>query len=189
MTRIPPPETPPIRDSDAALVARTIDGDLDAFAVLMARYRDPLARYAWAMLGSRADAEEAVQDSFIRAHRSLRDCRDPDRFGGWLFSILVNRCRSSRRRLFRRRRLTLELRSDMPSSRNETARFEWREEIARALAQLRPLHREAFLLRHVENLDYAEMALRSGTGESTLRMRVKRANDRLRELLRDVRVG
>jgi DNA-directed RNA polymerase specialized sigma24 family protein len=64
-----------------------------------------------------------------------------------------------------------------------------REEIARALAQLRPLHREAFLLRHVENLDYAEMALRSGTGESTLRMRVKRANDRLRELLRDVRVG
>jgi RNA polymerase sigma-70 factor (ECF subfamily) len=171
---------------DAALVARTLDGDLDAFSALMTRYRDMLGRYAWAMLGSRADAEEAVQDSFIRAHRSLPHCRQPDRFGAWLFAILVNRCRTSRRGLLRRERFTGLLRRDVPSNGDEAAALEWREEIARALARLRPIYREAFLLRYVEELDYAEMARRSGIRESTLRMRVKRASDRLRELLRDV---
>jgi RNA polymerase sigma-70 factor (ECF subfamily) len=175
-----------VSDSDAALVARTLDGDLDGFAALMSRYRDGLGRYACAMLGSREEAEEAVQDSFIRAHRSLRDCRQPDRFGAWLFAILVNRCRTSQRRLSRRKRLGEQLRTDLVSNGNEAAAFEWREEIARALARLRPLYREAFLLRYVEEPDYAEMARRSGTRESTLRMRVKRAGDRLRELLRDI---
>lgn len=176
-------------DSDAALVARALDGDLGAYAALMARYRDVLGRYACGMLGCRADAEEAVQDTFIRAYRSLSDCREPGRFGGWLFAILMNRCRTSRRRLFRRRRYTASLRGDLPSGGDEAAALEWREEIARALARLRPIYREAFLLRHVEHLDYAEMARRSGTGESTLRMRVKRANDQLRELLVEVRCG
>lgn len=179
----------PVSDSDAALVARTLDGDLAAFAALMARYRDALGRYAFAMLGSREDAEEAVQDSFIRAHRSLRDCRQPDRFGAWLFAILVNRCRTSRRRLFRRKRFGEELRGDVASNGNEPAAFEWREEIAGALARLRPLYREAFLLRYVEELDYEEMARRTGVREPTLRMRVKRASDRLRELLQEVHAG
>jgi RNA polymerase sigma-70 factor (ECF subfamily) len=60
-----------VSDSDGVLVARASGGDLDAYAVLMARYRDVLGRYACAMLGSVPDAEEAVQDSFIRAHRAL----------------------------------------------------------------------------------------------------------------------
>ena len=58
-----------------------------------------------------------------------------------------------------------------------------------ALARLRPHYREAFLLRYVEGLDYAEMASMTGVKEPALRMRVKRAGDQLRELLRDVRVG
>ena len=58
--------------------------------------------------------------------------------------------------------------------------------IARALAALRPHYREAFLLRYVEGLDYAEMARLTGAREPTLRMRVKRAGDQLRELLRDI---
>lgn len=176
-------------DSDAALVARVTGGDLDAYAILMARYRDGLGRYACAMLGSQADAEEAVQDTFVRAHRALRDCREPSRFGGWLFAILVNRCRTSRRRIFRRDRFSVSLQNDLAANGDAAAAFEWREEITRALARLRPIYREAFLLRYVENLDYAEMALRSGTGQSTLRMRVKRANDRLRELLQEVRTA
>ena len=65
----------------------------------------------------------------------------------------------------------------------------WREEIARALAVLQPNQREAFLLRYVEGLSYEEMATLTGVGESALRMRVKRARDRMRELLSDVYVG
>jgi RNA polymerase sigma factor (sigma-70 family) len=66
--------------------------------------------------------------------------------------------------------------------------FEWRDEIGQAIEQLRPHYREAFLLRYVEGLEYAEMAEMTGTKEPALRMRVKRASDQLRELLRDVHV-
>ena len=110
-------------------------------------------------------------------------------FRAWLFAILVNRCRTSRRRIFRRDRFSVSLQNNLAANGDAAAAFEWREEITRALARLRPIYREAFLLRYVENLDYAEMALRSGTGQSTLRMRVKRANDRLRELLQEVRTA
>ncbi len=173
-------------DSDAAMVARTLDGDLNAYAGLMARYRDKFGRYAFHMLGNREDAQEALQDSFVRAYRSLATCRQPDRFGAWLFRIVVNRCRTVRRRLQRARRFDAELPEDVPSTGERPDAFEWRDEIGHALEQLRPHYREAFLLRYVEGLEYAEMAEMTGAKEPALRMRVKRASDQLRELLRDV---
>jgi RNA polymerase sigma-70 factor (ECF subfamily) len=175
--------------SDAALVARTLEGDLDAYGALMARYRDAFGRYAYHMLGNAEDAQEAMQDSFVRAYRGLKSCRQPDRFGAWLFRIVVNRCRTVRRRLLRYRHLNGELPDEIPSADPGPASFEWREEIRRALARLRPHYREAFLLRYVEGLDYAEMSRMTGAKEAALRMRVKRAGDQLRELLRDVHAG
>ncbi len=173
-------------DSDAALVARTLGGDLGAFAGLMARYRDTFGRYAFHMLGNREDAQEAIQDSFVRAYRALGDCRQPDRFGAWLFRIVVNRCRTIRRRLQRDRRFGADLPADVAAGGDQPDSFEWREEIGTALARLRPHYREAFLLRYVEGLEYGEMARLTGAKEPALRMRVKRASDQLRELLRDV---
>jgi RNA polymerase sigma-70 factor (ECF subfamily) len=176
-------------DSDAALVARTLAGDLDAYAALMSRYRDAFGRYAIHMLGNREDAQEAMQDSFVRAYRALGTCREPDRFGAWLFRILVNRCRTVRRRLQRHRRFGGDLPDDIPSNGARPDAFEWRDEIARALSRLRPLYREAFLLLYVEELDYGEMARVTGVKEPALRMRVKRASDQLRDLLRDLHGG
>jgi RNA polymerase sigma-70 factor, ECF subfamily len=173
-------------DSDAALVARTLGGELPAYAALMARYRDKFGGYAFHMLGNREDAQEALQDSFVRAYRALGACRQPDRFGAWLFRILVNRCRTVRRRLQRSRRFDADLPDDIPAGGSRPDAFEWRDEIGQALARLRPHYREAFLLRYVEGLEYAEMAEMTGAKEPALRMRVKRASDQLRELLRDV---
>ena len=79
---------------DGSLVRRVLAGDSRAYAGLVERYRDTLIRYATRMLGNPADAEEALQDSFVRAYRSLAGCTDPDRFGAWLYGILVNRCRT-----------------------------------------------------------------------------------------------
>ncbi|HEX8905479.1 MAG TPA: sigma factor, partial [Longimicrobiaceae bacterium] len=73
---------------------RARDGDDAAFAALVDRYYDGCLRYAVRMLGSRADAEEAVQDAFVRAHRSLVRYDHRDRFRAWLLGILVNRCRT-----------------------------------------------------------------------------------------------
>lgn len=175
-------------ESDAALVARTLAGDLDAFASLMARYRDSLGLYALHMLGNREDAEEALQDGFVRAYRALSSCRDPERFGAWLFRIVVNRCRTVRRRLRRHAPLAL-LPDDLPGRGDVSETLGWREEIGRALARLRPHYREAFLLRYVEDMEYEEIARLTGAKEPAVRMRVKRASDQLRELLRDVQAS
>jgi RNA polymerase sigma-70 factor (ECF subfamily) len=174
-------------ERDADLVRRVLAGDAAAYGGLVAQYRDRLARYALRMLGDRADAEEAVQDAFLRAYRSLPRCDDPQHFGPWLFGILVNRCRTSYARRARRERVVV--RDDpaalVASVSPAAERLDWEGEIAWALDQLDPLHREAFLLRHVEDLHYEEMATLTGAGVSALKMRVKRACDRLRSLLRE----
>jgi RNA polymerase sigma-70 factor (ECF subfamily) len=170
------------------IVARVLRGDVEAYRVLVECYRDRYARYAVHMLGNREDAEEALQDAFTRAYRSLARCEDPERFGAWLFRILVNRCRTIGARRGRRTRTfvvdetaLLEAAVDHPAERSA-----WREEIERALERLRPEQREAFLLKYVEELGYDEMSQLTGVGVSALKMRVMRACDRLRELLGEV---
>ena len=173
--------------SDADVVGRVLDGDVDAFALLVERYRDRCARYAMHMLGNREDAEEVMQDAFVRAYRALGRCEDPERFGAWLFRILVNRCRTAGARRSRRARTFVsdELALMSASHEHPAERTAWREEIQRALAELRPEQREAFLLKNVEGLGYEEMSEMTGVGVSALKMRVMRACDRLRVLLQE----
>jgi RNA polymerase sigma-70 factor (ECF subfamily) len=174
--------------SDAVIVARVLRGDVESFRALVERYRDRYARYAYHMLGNREDAEEALQDAFTRAYRSLARCEDPERFGAWLFRILLNRCRTMGARRGRRARTfvvdevaLLEAAEEHPAERTA-----WREEIDRALLTLRADQREAFLLKYVEELGYDEMSQLTGVGVSALKMRVMRACERLRELLSEV---
>jgi RNA polymerase sigma-70 factor (ECF subfamily) len=173
---------------DAILVQRVLNGDTGAYGTLVTRYRERYARFAVHMLGSTEDAEEALQDAFVRAYRSLARCEDPARFGAWLYRILVNRCRTHGGRRGRRERTFVSdpvamLSASEPHPAEQVA---WREEIDVALGRLDPLQREAFLLKHVDDLSYEEMTELTGVGISALKMRVKRACDRLRELLQEV---
>jgi RNA polymerase sigma-70 factor (ECF subfamily) len=169
----------------AALVAKAQGGELPAFAALMAQFRPNFGRYALQMLGTREEAEEALQDTFLRAYRSLAGCREPERFGAWAFRILVNRCRTSRRRLLRRDRFRADSREgiDSPAVAHPEADNALREEIDRALALLPPAQREAFLLKHVEGLSYEEIAEATGARVPALKMRVSRASQALRRTL------
>jgi len=174
--------------SDAELVRRVRSGDTGAYAALVARYRDRLGRYAVHMLGNREDAEEALQDAFVRGYRSLARCDDPERFGAWLYGILVNRCRTTGARAARRGRLFVRDEAalngaPLPSSVEQT---ELDDVVRRALARLAPEYREAFLLKYVEDLEYEEMARLTGLGVSALKMRVKRAREQLQTILREV---
>lgn len=81
--------------SDPALVAAVVDGDDHAFAALVGRYRDDYTRFAVRVLGSHADADEALQSAFLRAYRRMAACRDPARFGAWIYQIVVNECRAA----------------------------------------------------------------------------------------------
>jgi RNA polymerase sigma-70 factor, ECF subfamily len=172
--------------SDAALIGFVLAGDIEVFAMLVARYRDRLGRFAFHMLGNREDAEEALQDAFVRAFRSLHRCGDPSRFYPWLFRILVNRCRTAGARRGRRERTFVAGEGVAePVQDHPAERLAWREEIARALDQLEPAQREAFLLKYAEELSYEEMENVTGVGISALKMRVKRACSRLRPLLEE----
>jgi RNA polymerase sigma-70 factor (ECF subfamily) len=177
--------------SDAEIIRRVLDGDSDAFRFLVARYRIRFGRFAVHMLGDRDDAEEVLQDAFFRAYRSLARCRDPEHFEAWLFRIVANRCRTAGGRRQRRElvlvRDTVALEAaplelpDDPGDRAEAA--------AIVVARLDPATREAFLLKYVEELSFSEMARLTGVGVSALKMRVRRAAERLRRELEEEGYG
>lgn len=181
---------------DGAVVRRVLAGDVGAYAVLVGRHRDRLYRFAVRMLGSREEAEEAVQDAFVRAFRSLRHCRDPERFEGWLFRILANRCRTRGRRRHRYEATFVPNTAALARAPAPTEpagdSAEWSAAVGEALLALPADQREAFLLKYVEERSYEEMAELTGAGVSALKMRVKRAAERLRERLgdrKDLHVG
>src|SRR3982075_2414513 len=144
-----------MESSDAALVTRVLHGDVNAYGALVSRYRDRYARFALHMLGNREDAEEALQDAFVRAYRSLHRCGDPARFGSWLLAILANRCRTAggRRTRHERRFVSAEDRHYAIALDHPEDASAWREEIERALSRLDADQREAFLLKHVEEME------------------------------------
>ena len=174
--------------SDAALVRRVLDGDPRAFTQLVDRHLQPCLRFATRMLGNRQDAEDVTQEALLRAYRAIATYDAEGSFRTWLFAILVNRCRTSllQRSRYVRRVLTNEDALNDAAAVDASCATELRIEIERAVAQLDPDQREAFLLKHVEQLGYDEMAAVTGAGVSALKMRVKRACERLQELLGEV---
>jgi RNA polymerase sigma-70 factor (ECF subfamily) len=174
--------------TDDLLVRRALDGDARAFTALVDRHSPACLRFAARMLGDAEDAEDAVQETFVRAYRALHRYESRDTFRAWLFAILVNRCRTAAFRRGRRRRRFVhdEPALDAAYVDPDAAASEIRFELELALEALEPAQREAFLLRHVEQLSYEEMAATTGVGVSALKMRVKRACERLQRLLREV---
>lgn len=174
--------------TDALLVRRVLDGDSRAFTTLVDRHLQPCLRFATRMLGGRHDAEDVTQEALLRAYRALATYDPSNSFRTWLFAILVNRCRTSllQRSRYVRRVVTDEDALQKAVSGDEAAATELRIEIERAVAMLEADQREAFLLKHVEQLGYEEMAAVTGAGVSALKMRVKRACERLQELLGEV---
>jgi RNA polymerase sigma-70 factor, ECF subfamily len=176
--------------SDSEVVRAVLAGDVERFAVLVRRYRDRYARYAARMLGSLDAAEDAVQDAFIRAFDQLQQCRSPEKFAGWFFLILRNRCFAERRRRSREVRPLEEAQHvaasfDGPDGVVEEA--ERRRALERALLVLTAEQREVFVLKHVEGLPYEDIAQRTGATVASLKMRMHRAYDRLRDELEEHR--
>lgn len=176
-------------DTDAFLVARILDGDADCYAVLVGRYQASLFRYAVGMVRDGDLAADLVQDSFVKAYSSLGSCQDPNRFGAWVFRILVNRCKDH---LKSRRRHTLPLEEDTATAADSddpslsADRADMREMVERALSTLPAAQREAFLLKHLEGRSYEEMAEMLGASVSALKMRVLRAREALQTQLREL---
>ena len=173
--------------TDESLVTRLGDGDPAALAELMNKHGPALMRYATHFLHSVSDADEVLQDVFLRADRAIRKGTRPERLDAWLFRITVNRCRSHRRRWwpFVSGSVADRAIERATTSAGDVA-FAWREEIAVALAALSAPLREAFLLKHVQGLEYQEMTVVTGASIPALKMRVARACEQLRQRLTEV---
>ena len=173
--------------SDRVIIQQVLEGDVEAFARLVDLHYPRWARIAVRILGNREDAEEAIQDAFLRAFKALGDYEDRERFSSWLTRILVNQCRTVLARTKRRDALFAELDPHrlefiVAAAPDEGA---WAE-LENVLGQLPAEQREAIVLKYADDLTYQEMSRITGAGESALKMRVQRAFARLRALLQEV---
>ena len=173
--------------TDHAIIHQVLAGDTEAFARLVDRHYDRCARIAVRILGNREDAEEAIQDTFLRAYRALGTYENRERFSAWLTRILVNQCRTVLARVERREAVfsDLDLRNAEMFAEAEAPESVW-PDMEHVLALLPSDQREAIVLRYADDLTYDEMARITGVGESALKMRVQRAFARLRVLLQEV---
>jgi len=174
------------RPDDAALAAR-LAVDLDgSFEALVLAHQDRLFTIALRTGGDRHDAEELVQDTFVRAYRALGGWPDARirelRLRGWLTTILLN---AGRNRARVRRVPTTELVFDPGAepAADPVGRRDERETWARLLAGLSPAQRTAVVLRHVDGMSYAEIANAVGRPEGTVKAHVHRGLAALRTAL------
>lgn len=139
------------------------------------------------MLRNRDDAEDVVQDTFLRALDSLPTLDEAIPFRAWLFRILLNQCNNyaiSRSR--RERRFVYDEAAQNGASVEPGPAPDELQRVIAAVEELEPILREAFLLKYVEEMEYTEMAEVTGAGVSALKMRVKRACEALRPRLEGI---
>jgi RNA polymerase sigma-70 factor (ECF subfamily) len=176
--------------TDAQVVRDVLSGEQDAYRLLVRRYGGILHTHAVRMVGSQDEAADLVQRALVSGFRKLSSCRDPDRVGAWLFRILSNLAKDYVRSP-RRRDLRLHTLPEVPEQRSDPLdhahRRELRNRLKTALASLTPEQREAFVLKHVEGRSYEEMSAVLDTPRASLKMRVHRAREALKELLEDFR--
>ncbi|MET9678348.1 sigma-70 family RNA polymerase sigma factor [Streptomyces sp. NPDC006482] len=173
---------------DSVLAVRASEGDEEAFAVLVRRHGSRLLALAQHLLGNRADAEDAVQDSFLSAWRRLPEFRHGASFGTWMYRIVTNRCLNTLRH--RPGPLPLDVvpepaAADADSSPPRVAESDAATAaLARALSELRPELRVCWVLRELHGLHYEEIAHVMGSSEQTVRGRLFRARRALTEAMR-----
>ena len=177
--------------SDEEVIERVLDGEKQLFEHLVERYQQSLYRHAVAIVIDRDAAADMVQDAFVRAYLGLRDCRDRSRFKAWLFRTLRNRCLDYLKEASRRNVRLDDVDDPLDDADGPAAmaeRAEMRNGIARALAQLPPALREAFVMHYVEGVAYETMSELLDASVSALKMRAMRAREALGAALREADV-
>jgi RNA polymerase sigma-70 factor (ECF subfamily) len=170
-------------DSDDYFVLRAVSGDTTAFVTLVERYKRAVYSLAYRLLGNAADAEDAAQETFVRAYTRLNTYQPGSRFGSWLLSITSHWCID----FLRRRRAVsldqLEVRpvADAIGDHPETLALqsERRDEVQRWLNCLPDPYRSVLVLRYWHELSYSEISETTGLPVSTIRMRLFRARQLL----------
>ena len=172
--------------TDEAWVQETLR-DANAFAELVRRYQGRLYRLAYRMLGNAEEAQDATQEAFLRAYRALSSFRLDASFSPWMYRIATNVCLDMLRS--RRPQASLdESPLDPPAALSVEGAVAERERlraVAEAVGRLPVGLRTVFLLRHEAELSYEEIAQTLGLPLNTVRTRLFRARNALKELLKE----
>jgi RNA polymerase sigma-70 factor (ECF subfamily) len=180
---------------DAAAVALVRAGDRDAFRLIVERYSEMLFRLAYRITGNETDAEDVVQETFLRAYRKLDSFDGRSNVGTWLFRIATNYCLD----LLDRRKAQpqvlashpdkdespLEERvcSEQPNPERLAYSTEMQTNIHAALQSLSNTERTAFVLRHVEGCSIEEIAVALNVRSGAARQSLFRAVEKMRKFL------
>lgn len=182
---------------DGQLIARVRGGERSAFEAIMRRYNRRLYRLAWSVLRNATEAEDVVQESYLRAYAQLDSFAGPEGFGAWLAKIVLNEARGRLRRAGRAAMLVDEILRESgvqliagldnlatPTPERLAAAAELRTALEAAIAALPDDFRTVFILRAVEGLSVAETAALLEVPQATVKTRLHRARTALQRLLR-----
>jgi len=185
---------------DRAAVARVRGGDRDAFRVLVERHSREVFRLAFRMMGNEQDADDVVQETFLRAYRSLDRFEERSQFGTWIYRIAANRCYDMLEKRNRGSEYKVDLAreedeqpleelvaSDGPTPERMLLSKELRGKVQKVLDELTALERTAFVMRHFEGKPMQEIAKALGVQSSAAKQSVFRAVRKLRRELEPLR--
>ena len=180
-------QAPP--DLDAGLMDRVRSGDRDAFSDLVDRHKDAVVNYLTRLTGNRDQAEDLAQETFLRLFRSAGGYTEQGLLRAYLFRIATNLVRSAERREKRLRLLMPFLGGGHPSRYSEPTapsgllRQELHREVSSAVAQLPLRYRVPLVLHEIEGWSYADIARELGCREGTVKSRIHRGRQHLKERL------
>ena len=180
-----------MKNDDAQLIQRVLDGDDTAFATLVRKYQKSVHALAWRKIGDFHIAEDITQDTFLKAYQKLSTLKKPQRFASWLYVIATNYCKM----WIRKKRLSTQSLEDINSAALERATYSGyviaeneqetteaqREVVKRLLAKLQESERTVITLHYLGGMTYKEISEFLGVSVGTIKTRIYRARQRLKK--------
>ncbi len=182
--------------TDEQLIARFQQGDAYAYDLLVKRYKDPLMNYIYRFVGDRTDAEDILQETFLRLYKNKHYYREIARFSTWIYTIAGNLAKTELRK--RRRRSFFSINNymstdkdfELPDKNITPDRYTdsgiTDDEIHKAINKLSPKFRQVILLRDIQGFSYEEIAHIVNIPLGTVKSRVNRARLRLQKDLKKI---
>jgi RNA polymerase sigma-70 factor (ECF subfamily) len=178
----------PLSDEET-IIRNCLDGYADSYSMLVNRYKTMIYNMAFRMVGDEDTAKDLAQESFIAAYKGLGQFRFGSKFSSWLYSIALNKCRDHLK-LEKDSVSTDEISDIMPASgtspERATATGQSKDILQRALDALPA---EVLILKHIEELDYQEIAGITGTSIAALKVRAHRGREMLKKILEEAGVN
>jgi len=163
---------------DRKIIERILDGDTEAFNLLVRQWEKPIYNFIVRLVGDREEAMDLCQESFMKAYRELGTLKDRDRFSSWLYRIAHNTCFSRLRKDQGKTFVELE-----PETRASRSSIESRLAVEKALQQLPEDQREVVVLKVFQGLKFDEIAAIQGAPVSTVKSRLYMGFEKLRSIL------